>query len=50
MLTKKTWDVLRKCWINTYLGLLDIITYDAGTNFDNTEFRNEARFIGITCY
>ena len=50
MLAKETWDVLKKCWIDTYLGLPDIITYDAGTNFDSTEFRNEVRFIGITCH
>ena len=50
MLAKKTWDVLKKYWIDTYLGPLNIITYNAGTNFDSTEFRNKARLVGITCH
>ena len=48
MSAKKTWDVLKECWIDTYLGPPDIITYDAGTNFNSTKFRNEVRLIKIT--
>ena len=50
MSAKETWDVLKECWIDTYLGPPDIITHDAGTNFDSTEFRNEARLVGVTCH
>jgi len=35
------------CWINTYLGLLDIITYNAGKNFISKEFKEYATIIGI---
>ena len=47
---KETWEMLRQCWIDTYLGPPDVITHDAGSNFDSTEFRNEARLAGITCH
>lgn len=50
MSAKKTWETLRQYWIDTYLGLLDIITYDAGTNFDFTKFWIEAKILSITCY
>jgi hypothetical protein len=35
---KHTWDALRNCWIDTYLGPLDHILHDAGTNFTSKEF------------
>ena len=50
MSTKETWKALRQCWIDTYLGLLDIITHDVSTNFDFTEFHTEANILGITCH
>lgn len=46
---KDTWEALRCLWIDTYQGPPDIITHDAGTNFASTEFRNEAKMMGITC-
>jgi hypothetical protein len=38
---------LRTCWINTYLGLPDLITYDAGKNFVSNEFKQYASVIGV---
>ena len=45
---KHTWDVLRMCWIDTYLGLLDLITHDAGKNFVSKEFKQYATIMGIS--
>ena len=39
--------MLRLCWIDVYVGLSDVIVYDAGTNFDSTEFRQNARTLSI---
>ena len=44
---KHTWDVLRMCWIDTYLGPPDIVTHDAGKNFVSKEFKQYARTMGI---
>ena len=44
---KTTWDTLRCCWIDTYLGPADYITHDAGKNFSSTEFRQQARSMAI---
>ena len=46
MSTKHTWDTLRVCWINTYLGPPDLIVHDAGKNFASNEFRQYAINIG----
>ncbi|KAI1430907.1 hypothetical protein GGR50DRAFT_700807 [Xylaria sp. CBS 124048] len=46
---KETWELLKACWIDTYLSPADVITHDSGTNFNSTEFRNEARLVGTTC-
>jgi post-segregation antitoxin (ccd killing protein) len=35
---KHTWDALKACWIDTYLGPPDQITADAGKNFISKEF------------
>ena len=35
---KHTWDALRACWINTYLGPLDQIITNARKNFISREF------------
>ncbi|KAF4471164.1 Ribonuclease H [Fusarium albosuccineum] len=45
---KETWEKLKECWIDAYLGPPDIISHDAGTNFDSAEFRAEAKLAGIT--
>lgn len=34
-----TWETLKMCWIDTYLGPPDHITTDAGKNFVSKEFR-----------
>jgi hypothetical protein len=36
---KYTWDTLRACWIDTYLGPPDMIMYDAGKNFISKKFK-----------
>jgi hypothetical protein len=45
---KHIWDVLRTCWINTYLGPPDLITYDAGKNFVSNEFKQYVLVIGVS--
>ncbi|KJZ70393.1 hypothetical protein HIM_10197 [Hirsutella minnesotensis 3608] len=50
MSAKGTWEVLKLCWIDTYLGPPDVITHDAGTNFASSEFQAEAKLMGITCH
>ena len=39
ILTREVWNALRACWIDVYLGPLDLIVYDAGKNFISTEFK-----------
>ena len=43
---KTVWEMLRACWIDTYLGPPDVITTDAGTNFDSNEFAQIAVNVG----
>jgi hypothetical protein len=43
---KHTWDILRTCWIDTYLGPPDLITHDAGKNFISKEFKHYASELG----
>lgn len=50
MSAKNTWESLRQCWINTYLCLLDIITYHIGTNFNFMEFCAKAKILNIIYY
>ena len=50
MSAKDTWEALKQCWIDTYLGPPDVVSHDTGTNFDSTEFRAEAKLAGITCH
>jgi hypothetical protein len=35
------------CWIDTYLGLLDLVTHDVGKNFVSKEFKEYAITMGI---
>jgi hypothetical protein len=35
------------CWIDTYLGPLDLITHNTGKNFVSKEFKQYASTIGI---
>ena len=43
---KHTWDALRACWIDTYLGPPDVITTDSGKNFASREFSQYANLMG----
>lgn len=45
---RHTWDSLRSCWIDTYLGPPDYIHHDAGKNFVSREFRQFVSFMAIT--
>jgi len=45
---KHTWDVLRMCWIDSYLGPPDLITHDAGKNFVSKEFKEYAATMGAS--
>jgi hypothetical protein len=42
---KHTWDTLRMCWIDTYLGPPDQITTDAGKNFASNKFDQYAQTV-----
>jgi hypothetical protein len=42
-----TWDALRKCWIDTYLGPPDQLVTDAGKQFTSKEFAQHATTMGI---
>ena len=50
MLAKDTWEALCQCWINTYFGPPNIVTYDTSTNFDSMKFRAKAKSLGIICH
>ena len=45
---KHIWDILRLCWIDTYIGPPEYITYDTGKNFISREFRQYAQSIAIS--
>jgi hypothetical protein len=47
MTAQTTWDTLRLCWIDVYVGPPDIIIHDAGTNFTATEFQQNATAMAI---
>ena len=42
-----TWDALRNCWIDVYVGPPDLIVHDAGTNFTAAEFQQNANSMTI---
>jgi hypothetical protein len=42
-----TWDTLRQCWIDTYLGPPDQLITDAGKQFTSKEFSQHAGTMGI---
>ena len=44
---RQTWDTLRSCWVDTYVGLPDFIFHDAGKNFVSKEFRQHAGAMAI---
>ena len=44
---KHIWDILRTCWINTYLGPPKYITYNAGRNFISKEFQQYTTAMAI---
>ena len=43
---KHTWDTLKMCWIDTYLGPPDQIVADAGKQFTSKEFSQHANTLG----
>ena len=45
---KHTWDILRACWIDTYVSPPDHITHDAGKNFVSKEFTGYANLMAIS--
>jgi hypothetical protein len=45
---KHTWETLRLCWIDMYLGPPDYIVHDAGKNFTSKEFRQNASSMAVT--
>lgn len=45
---KHTWETLRMCWIDVYIGPPDYIHHDAGKNFVSREFRQLASSMGTT--
>ena len=40
------WEVLKLCWIDVYIGPLDFITHNAGTQFTSSEFKELAQGAG----
>ncbi len=44
---KHTWETLRLCWIDVYIGPPDLITHDAGSNFVSKEFCQYATSMAI---
>jgi hypothetical protein len=44
---KHTWDTLRLCWIDTYIGPPGYITHDAGITFVSREFQQHAISMAI---
>jgi hypothetical protein len=44
---RTAWNVFRFIWIDTYVGPPNVIITNAGTNFVNNEFVNNARILAI---
>ena len=47
VLAQYIWDQLRSCWIDTYLGPLDLVTANAGKQFMAKKFKQYAANMGI---
>jgi hypothetical protein len=47
MTAQHTWDILRRCWIDVYIGPPDLIIHDAGTNFASHEFQQYSASMAI---
>ena len=45
---KHTWDTLRACWIDIYVGPPEYITHDTSRNFISKEFQQYATAIAIS--
>ncbi|OXV11340.1 hypothetical protein Egran_00899 [Elaphomyces granulatus] len=43
-----TWNALRLCWIDVYIGPPDLLIHDAGTNFTGQEFQQCATSMAIS--
>ena len=42
-----TWEALRNCWIDVYVGPPDVVTHDSGRNFVSHEFQENAHSFAI---
>ncbi len=47
MSARTAWDTLRACWIDTYLGPLDMVVHNARKNFASMEFKQLANSMAI---
>lgn len=47
MSTSTTWNAIRACWIDVYVGPPDLLVHDAGTNFTSQEFQQLAKSMAI---
>lgn len=47
MSAKEVWEALRMCWIDVYLGPMELLVTDAGTNIACEEFRQQASLLHI---
>lgn len=45
--SKHTWDAIRACWIDVYIGPPDYIVTDAGSNFTGKEFHQCATSMAV---
>ncbi|KAI0996015.1 hypothetical protein K3495_g12165 [Podosphaera aphanis] len=48
MSIQSTWDALRLCWIDVYVGPPNCITHDAGSNYTSQEFQQYASSMAIS--
>lgn len=47
MTAESTWNAIRQCWIDVYIGPPDVIIHDSGSNFTANEFQNSSASMGI---
>jgi hypothetical protein len=47
MSAKTTWETLRLCWVDVYLGPPDQLVHDASKNFSLQEFQLYAKTMAI---
>lgn len=47
MSAESTWNAIRLCWIDVYIGPPDVIIHDAGSNFTASEFQSSSASMSI---